>query len=122
MTKAIIGIYRHDPKANDGEGQSRLIKTIPLSVELHELIRRSGWKGSVEDSVFEAMGDGHTILSVSIAKDAADMNANIIVTVDMKPPLFGQKRKATTRGGKPIGSVPVKTGKTMAGKSRSNGR
>ena len=120
--KAIVGIYRHDPRANKDQGQSRLASTIDMEVQVKELIRRKDWKGEVMRKVQEIVGDNVDVLAVSLVKDGADLNVTIAVTIDNKPPRFGERRKPVTRGGRSLGSGPVKTGKTMGGKRRNDGR
>lgn len=115
MKKAIIGLYRHDPRAADGAGASRLVKRIELDVPFEELTRKKKWKHLIEE---KARAEGFDVLSVNLVHSQADLDVNIIVSIDKKPPGFGEKRKPKTRGGRPI-EGPVKTGKTMAAKRRS---
>ena len=122
MKKAIVGVYRHDPRAKGGEGQSRLVKTIDLEEQLAGLIRRRGWKSDVMKKVQEVVGENVDVLAVSLVHGDADLNVNIAVTVQNKPPRFGQKKKAATIGNRPAGGGPVQTGKTMAAKRRSSQR
>ena len=120
--KAIVGIYRHDPRANKGQGQSRLANTIDLEVQVNELIRKKDWKAIVMKKVQDVVGDDVDVLAVSMVKGGADLDVTIAVTIDNKPPRFGQRRKPVTRGGIAVGSGPTKTGKTMAAKRRNDGR
>lgn len=113
--KAIIGLYRHDPKAAGGKGQSTLVEKIELEQPLAELIRQKKWKQVVEAKVREK---GFDVLSVNVVHSGADLDVNIVVTVDKKPPRFGEKKKAVTRGGNAV-EGPVKAGKTMAAKRRA---
>lgn len=115
MKKAIIGLYRHDPRAADGAGASRIVKRIELDVPFDELTRGKKWKQLIEEKARE---EGFDVLSVNVVHSQADLDVNIIVTVDKKPTAFGEKRKPKTRGGRPV-EGPVKTGKTMAAKRRA---
>ena len=55
--KAIVGIYRHDPRANKGQGQSRLASTIDLEVQVKELVRQKDWKTTVMKRVQDVVGE-----------------------------------------------------------------
>lgn len=120
--KAKIGIYKHDPRANNMKGQSRLVKTIETKTDLKDMCRTPSWKAIVSELVKAELGAETEVLAVSVVHGSGDLDVNIAVTIDNKPPRFGQRRKPVTRGGKPMGSGPVKTGKTMAAKRRNDGR
>ncbi len=91
------------------------MKRIELDVPFAEMTRRKKWKQTVEEKARE---EGFEVLSVNAVHSQADLDVNIIVTVDQKPPGFGERRKAKTRGGRPVDG-PIKTGKTMAAKRRA---
>jgi hypothetical protein len=118
MKEVIIGVYRHDSLADGGAGKSRLVKKIDGDTDLKTMLRNRAWKNMVKNMVADVMGSVE-ILSISVVHGDGDLDVNVAVTIDQKPPAFGQRKKATTRGGRPIGSGPIKTGKTMAAKRRS---
>lgn len=110
MKRAIVGLYRHDARTKT----SSLIERLELDQDLDSLLRKNGWKGEVEEMV---RGKGFAVLALNVAQ-TADLDINIVVTVDRPPPMMGQQKKAVSRGGRPVDG-PVKTGKTMAAKRRA---
>jgi len=113
--KTVIGIYRHDAAAKDGEGASRMVERVEIDIPVDEFTRKKGWKDRVRE---EAAKRGFNVLAVSAVHSGADLDVNITMTVDKKPTSFGQRRRAVTRGGRPVDG-PIKTGKTMAAKRRA---
>ncbi len=116
MKKTILGLYQHNPRGSGGEGESKLLKRIEMPVPINEFIRRKKWKQEVEATVRE---EGFDVLAVNVVHSGGDLDVNIVVTIDKKPPRFGEKKKAVTRGGQPVGQPVKRTSKTMAAKRRS---
>ena len=115
MKKVIIGLYSHDPRGAAGEGSSQLVKRIELPEQLDILTRRKKWKQEISSMV---AAEGYEVLAISIVHSGAALDVNIIVTIGTKPPRFGEKKRAVTKGGSRI-EGPIKTKKTMAAKQRS---
>ncbi len=114
--KAVVGLYRHDHKANNGAGASQLVETLELDTDMDALLRKRGWKNGVIQQILER---GYSVLSLSVAHDGADLNVTIVASVERKPPQFGSPRKVSMVGRRAVSDGPVKTGKTMAAKRRS---
>jgi hypothetical protein len=111
MTKAIIGLYRHDERTKT----SRLVERIELGEDFAALTRRKTWKAEVTKAVADR---GFEVVSIGLVHSGADLDVNIVVSIAQRPPAFGERRKPVTRGGRPV-EGPVKTGKTMAAKRRA---
>jgi len=111
MKKAIIGLYRHDERTKT----SRLVERIEMDEEFETLTRKNTWKEDVKMVVHD---HGFEVVALSLVHSGADLDVNIVASVAQKPPAFGEKRKAVTRGGRAVDG-PVKTGKTMATKRRA---
>lgn len=111
MTKAIIGLYRHDERTKT----SRLVERIEMDEALDTLTRRKTWKAEITKVVNDR---GFEVVSLGLVHSGADLDVNIIASITQKPPGLGEKRKPVTRGGRPVAG-PINAGKTMAAKRRA---
>lgn len=111
MRKAIIGLYRHDERTK----QSTLVERIEMEEALDALTRRRNWKTAVEELVAKR---GFKVISINLVAGEADLDVNIIASVEQPPPRLGERKKAVARAGVPMRG-PVSAGKTMAAKRRA---
>jgi len=120
--KTIVGIYRRNKKAKENEPASELMKKIEVEGGLKELMRIGSWKQTLTRRVQVEVGENAEVLSVSAVHDDGGQGIHVAVTIEYRPPKFGQRKKPVKLGNRALGNGPVKTGKTMAAKRRSSNR